>query len=193
VSTCSLACSPANRPAPWRWTSSLGRPGGERGAAAGAHARRRPRSAVDPRASHALPTLDHLFPARPDSGSDDQAARRPQRHVEPGPPNPGCPTAPTSGIQRGPDSADAEAADTGRPSVRTPVCPDTWITPDAWTPDARGHRTPARPGGRTSARRRERRTAWPASGHPRRPRWRRPPAGRPNLARVAPSSALGNR
>jgi hypothetical protein len=38
---------------------------GERGAAACAPAKRRPRSAVDPRGSRALPTLDHPVPARP--------------------------------------------------------------------------------------------------------------------------------
>jgi hypothetical protein len=193
VSTCSLACSPANRPAPWRWTSSLGRPGGERGAAAGATAKRRPRPAVDPRASHALPTHDHLFPARPHSGSDDQAARRPQRPVEPGPPNLGCPAAPTSGIQRGADSADAEAADTGRLSVRrlSVRTPGSHRSP--------GHRTRVDTG-----RPRDQVDGRPHGGESDERRGRRPDIldghdgggrrlGGPNLARVAPSSALGNR
>jgi hypothetical protein len=81
-SICSLP-APANRPAPGAgpapWSAS-----GERGAAACTHAKRRTRSAVDPRASHARPTFDHPVPARPDPSSDDQAAHRPQRHVQPG-------------------------------------------------------------------------------------------------------------
>jgi hypothetical protein len=187
VSTCSLPCSPANRPAPWRWTSFLGQPGGERGAAACATAKRRPRSAVDTRAGHALPTFDH--PSQP--GRIRAATTKPlgdhSDTSNPGPPNVACPAAPTSGMQRGPDSADAEATDTGRLAVRTP---GSHRSPGHRTP---GHRTSTRPSGRTSARRTERRTAWPASGHPRRPRRRRRRLGGPNLAGVAASAALGNR
>jgi hypothetical protein len=49
--------------------SSPGRPCGEHGAAACAHAKRRPRSAVDAGASHPRPTFDHPFAATPDSGA----------------------------------------------------------------------------------------------------------------------------
>jgi hypothetical protein len=81
-------------------------------------------------------------------------------------------------IQRGADSADAQAADvrpTGRLSVRTPG-----------SDRSRGHlrldtgRPPGQLDGRPRGgqrRRTARRTAWLASGHPRWPRRRRPPAG----------------
>jgi hypothetical protein len=68
---------------------------------------------------------------------------------------------------------------------RTPVCPDTRIapvawTPVAWTPDVRPTTwLDGRPHGGQRTRI-ERRTAWPTSGHPGRPRRRRPPAGRRN-------------
>jgi hypothetical protein len=87
-------------------------------------------------------------PARPDSGNDEQAAHRPQRHVEPGARG-GLPR-PTDvfRIQHAADSWDAEAADTGRLSVRTPG-----------SHRSRGHRSPGHrspghrsPGHRTSAR-----------------------------------------
>jgi hypothetical protein len=88
---------------------------------------------------------------------------------------------------------------------RTPGCPDTWITPVVWTPVARTPdawtpvaRTPdVRPTGWTDVgphggqrTRTARRTAWPASGHPGRPRRRRRRLGDPNLTRVAASAAL---
>jgi hypothetical protein len=63
-----------------------------------------------------------------------------------GAPHAACPTAAASGIQRDADSTAAAAADTGRLAVRTPG-----ITPDAWTHRSPGHRTSARPVGRTSA------------------------------------------
>jgi hypothetical protein len=73
-------------------------PGGELDAGACAHTRRlcqrRPSSALDTRASDALPALDHPFPARPDSGNDEQAAHRPQRYVEAGALDVACPAAP---------------------------------------------------------------------------------------------------
>jgi hypothetical protein len=142
--TCGATCGhllllvlPSQRPAPWRWTSSLGGPGSERDAAAGAHAKRRPRSALDTRASHTLPTHDQPFPARPDSGSDDHAARGPSRHVESGVPNVGCPPH-----RRMPGSSAVRTARTQRP--RTPdACPsghpgsygrvDIGRPPDHWT------------------------------------------------------------
>jgi hypothetical protein len=111
VSACSCSCSqPTDRhlaldQLPWSARRRARRP-------AGAPAKRRSRCAVDPRASRARPTFDHPFPARPDSGSDDQAARRPQRHVEPGPPNVACPR------HRRPGSSAVRTARTQRP--RTP-------------------------------------------------------------------------
>jgi hypothetical protein len=156
-----------------------GRRGGERGAAAWTPAKRRPRCGVDPRASHARPTFDHPFPARPDSGSDDQAAHRPA-------------TRPTCCAQRGlssphrwiPSPARCGQRGCSGRGHRTGVRPDTRIMPDAWTPDAwtpdvhPTSWTDVRPHGgqRTQT---ERRTAWSASRHPGRPRRRRPPDGRP--------------
>lgn len=161
-------------------------PGGELGAGACAHTRRlcqrQPSSALDTRASDTLPTLDHPFPARPDSGNHEQAAHRPQRHVEPGALDVACPAAPmdsgssavrTAWMQR-PRTPDAclsghpdrtGRVDTGRL--------DTGCPPDQLV-DGRPH------GGERT--RTERRTAWPTSGHPGRPRprGRRPPAGRRN-------------
>jgi hypothetical protein len=178
-------CAPAPSRAPshptgtWRWTSVLGRPGDKRSAPASARAKRRAGSAVATRASHALPTHDHPFPAGPDSGSDDQAAHRPRRHVAPG--------CAQRGRSRGTD-AFREPARCGQRGCsgrghRTPVCPDTRITPVAWTPvawtpDVRATSwTDVCPHGGQRMRT-ERRTAWPVSGHPGRPRGRRPPAGR---------------
>jgi hypothetical protein len=197
VSTCSLACSPANRPAPWRWTSSLGRPGGERGTAACATAKRRPRSAVDIRAQPGTANVQPSVPARPDSGGDDQAARDHRDTSNP---------VRQRGLSRGTDVRDpAPSGQRGRSGHRhrTPGCPDAWLSGrlavrTRGSHRSRGHRSPGhrpstRPGGRTFARRRERRTAWPASGHPRRPRRRRLRLGGPNLARIAASAALGNR
>jgi hypothetical protein len=77
---------------------------------------------------------------------------------------------------------------------RTSVCPDTRITPVAWTPVA--WTADVRPtswtdvcphGGQRT--RTARRTAWPASGHPGRPRRRRPPAGRRKPRSGAASAA----
>ena len=141
-----------------------------------AHALRRPRSPVDPRASHALPTHNHPLPARPDSGSDDPAARRPQRHVEP--------DAPRRGRPRRTDACQdpARCGQRGRRGRghRRRVRPDTRIapvgwTPVAWTPDVRPTI------GRTSARRTADadRATNGVSGvrASRRSRRRRPPAG----------------
>jgi hypothetical protein len=122
VSTCSFSYSPGQPTGTWRWTSFLGRPGGERGAPASAHAkRRRPRSAVDTHASHALATHDHPFPPGPIRAATTKPLADHSDTSNPLRPNVGCPAAPThSRIQRGADSADAAAADTGRVSVRTP-------------------------------------------------------------------------
>jgi hypothetical protein len=102
-------------------------------------------------------------------------------------------------IQRGADSADAQAADTG-----TRVRPDTWIAPDAWTPDAwtpdihatrwTDVRTADSGGGQSDERR-----GWRPdilNGYDDGDRRLGGQAGRPswavNLARVAASAALGN-
>jgi hypothetical protein len=100
-----LLVLPANRPAPWRWTSSLGRPGCERGAAAGAPAKRQPRSAVDPRASHAQARWGTTATRR------TQSAKR--------------------GLSRGTDVRDpARSGQRGRRGRghRTPVCPDACLS-----------------------------------------------------------------
>jgi hypothetical protein len=124
--TCSFSCSPANRPASWRWTSSLA----GHGAAACARAMRRPRSAVDPRASHPRPTQHHPFPSGP-MRAGDHAARGPRRHVEPIAPNEDGP--PHRAI---PGSSPVRTARLQSHGHRRPVRPDTWMAPVAWTPDA---------------------------------------------------------
>ena len=154
------------------------------------------------RATHCQ-TLDHPFPARPRFGQR-RASRSPTTATRlTGARDVACPAAPMySG-----SSALRELGCSGR-GRRTPVCPDSRIAPVAWTPvawtpvawtpvawtpvawtpdvhpsswlDGRPH------GGQRT--RTERRPAWPASGHPRRPRR----LGGPNLARAAASAALGN-
>jgi hypothetical protein len=129
-----LLVLPRNRPAPWRWTSSLGRPGGERGAAASAPAKRQPRSAVDTRAatqcqrSTICPSQAGFGQRRP-SRSGTTATRRTRSAKR--------------GLSRGTDVRDAaRSGQRGRRGRghRTPVCPDTWITPVAWTLDVRATR-----------------------------------------------------
>jgi hypothetical protein len=177
-STRSFPCSPANRPAPaldqLPWS-----PSSERGAAAGTHTKWQSRSGVDPRASHARPTFDHPFPPGPIRA----ATTKPRTdHSDTSNPVRQCGRSRrTDGfrIQHGPDSAAAAAVDTGRVSVRTPrITPVAW-TPVAWTSDVRPTSwTDVRPHGGQRTRT-QRRPPWPASGHPGRPRRRRPPAGRP--------------
>jgi hypothetical protein len=152
------AWSPPPRPAPWSGTTPTTCPGGtwgtgehlgvlvlpsqptgtlaldqlpcrRGGAAACARAMRRPRSAVDPRASHPRPTQHHPFPSGP-MRAGDHAARGPRRHVAPITPNgDGPPHEPFQGpARRG--QRGCRAADTGGPSVRTP----------GWH-RSRGHRT----------------------------------------------------
>jgi hypothetical protein len=131
------------------------------------------RHSCQPCTGDARPSL----PARPDSGSDDQAARGPQRHVEPAAPKRGLPRR-TDAFQ---DPARCGQRGRGGRGHRTRVRPDTSECTGRGHRSP-GHRTSARPVGRTRGRRTEdrteRRTAWPASGHLRRPRRRRPPAGR---------------
>jgi hypothetical protein len=107
------------------------------------------RPSCEPRTANVRPSL----PARPDSGSDDQAAHRPQRHVQPGapmwpvPPHRRIPDPARSG-QRGcsgcghrtrvrPDTPDHPGrVDTGRLDIRRPPDqldgrPSAWRTADA--------------------------------------------------------------
>ena len=135
VSTRSFSCSPANRPAPWRWTSSL----------VGQAARRRPslcacdtaaqirhRPSCEPPTANAAPSL----PSDP-MRAGDHAARGPRRHVEPIAPTGAARPPSHSTGQRGSDSAAAEPrTPETRPSGHTCMAPDAW-TPDAWTPDVR--------------------------------------------------------
>jgi hypothetical protein len=177
VSTCSVSCSPANRPASWRWTSAPCRPGGEeaRSRCAGEAA---VWAAVEPACEPGTANDHHPFASDP-MRAGDQAARGPRRHVERAAPNGAARSPSHSRVQRGTDSAAAEP-DTGGLSVRTPGWDRT-----------RGHRTSARPIGRTSARRTEDadaasvagvRTSWlPATT-----RWAA------KLARVAASGPLGH-
>jgi hypothetical protein len=162
----------------WRWTSSHGRPGGERGAAARTHAKRRPRSGVETRASRALPTPDHPPPP------GRFGPRRPSRSPTTAPRRTRCANRGRPGrtdafrIQRGADSAAAAGADTGRLSVRTPGSRRWCGHRSPWTPDIGPTSwTDVRPHGGQRTRTQQR-TAWPASGHPGRPRRRRPPAER---------------
>jgi hypothetical protein len=135
----------------WPWTSSPGRPGGERGAAAWRPAKQRQvwrRPSCEPRMANVRPS----FARQARFGSDDQAAHRPQRPVEPGAPTVAGPAAPMySG-----SSAVAAAADTGRVSVRTPgshrSCGHQARGHRMHGHRTRGHRTSTRPVGRTSVR-----------------------------------------
>jgi hypothetical protein len=175
VSTWVFSCPPPTDRHPGPGPAPLSA-GGEATPAACARAVRRPRSAVDPRASHPRPTQHHPFPSGP-MRADDHAARGPRR-----PSNPlrqrGRLAAPShSRVQRGPDSAAAEprtpeARPSGHLDGTGRVTPDVRLTD--WT-DVRTADRRTRTG---------RRPAWPASGHP---RDRRPLAGRPDLARVAAS------
>jgi hypothetical protein len=133
------------------------------------------RSSCEPRAADVRPSL----PARPDSGSDDQAAHH---HSDRFNPVRQCGRSRrTDGFRDPGRSGQRGCSGCGH---RTRVRPDTpdhlvvW-TPVAWTPDVRPTGwTDVRPHGGQRTRT-QRRPAWPASGHPGRPRRRRPPAGRP--------------
>jgi hypothetical protein len=165
---------PRHRPTPWPWTSARVGPLGLR--------RRRSRDAGQ---AAALATVDlmgvrhgqpphHPFPSGPRQAGD-HAARGPRRHVDPlRPAGAAHHTEPLQGPAR-PGQRGGSAADTRGLSVRTPGCTgrlDTGRPPD---------RLDGRPQG-GQWRRTVRRTAWLASGHPRCPRRRRPPAGWPKLA-----------
>ena len=147
VSTCSVPCSPATRPAPWPWTSARVGPPGPR--------RRRSRDA-GPAAALATSTLVPAshgqrrtipFPSGP-MQAGDHAARGPRGHVDPLRPA-GAPTPPRATPEASPRTARRQ-----RRGHRRRVRPDTWMprTPGHRTP---GHRTrgcwrSARPVGRTS-------------------------------------------
>jgi hypothetical protein len=106
VSTWSFSYSPGQPTGTWRWTSFPG------SASAAPQPVRLPsggqgcrRCSCQPRTTNVRPSL----PRQARFGSDDHAARRPQRHVEPGSPTVVGPAAPISGIQHGADSAAAAA------------------------------------------------------------------------------------
>jgi hypothetical protein len=127
VSTCSVSCSPANRPAPWRWTSVPCRPGGEeaRSRCAGeAAAWAAVEPACEPGTANAAPSL----PVRSGSGRRPSRPRTAARRTHCA--NGAARSPSHSRVQRGTDSAVAE------PGHRRPFRPDTWVGPDAWTPDA---------------------------------------------------------
>ena len=119
-----FSCSPANRPAPWRWASSLV---GQ--AAACARAMRRAQVCRRPPASHPRPPQRHPFP----SGPCGQTTTPPADHG-----GTSKPLRPT-GRPASPSHSRASAVRTARlPSRRhrRPIRPDTWMAPVAWTPDA---------------------------------------------------------
>ena len=145
VSTCSVPCSPASRPASWPWTSARVGRWGQGGAAAGTPAKRRPwargRPSCEPATATAAPSLSRqdrcgqaTTPPADHGGMSTRCAR------------PGRPATPSqSGVQR----ADRAAA-----APRTPER----VRPDTRMPRTPGHRTrgcwmSARPVGRTSPRR----------------------------------------
>jgi hypothetical protein len=192
---CAPASSRAPQPTrrhPGAGPAPFGRPGGERGAAVCVHAKRRPRSAVDTRASHPLPTFDHPLPSQARFGQ-----RRPRR----------SPTTATRrtrctkhGRSRGTDVRDPSAVRTARTQrPRTPdACPsghphhtrpldtgrlDTGRPPDQWTD--------VRTADRGRGQRDEQRGRRPdvLDGHDGGDRR----LGGPNLARVTASAVLGNR
>jgi hypothetical protein len=184
-------CSPTNRPAPGPGPAPLV---GQAASAAPQPGRLRSsaKSGVDPRASHARPPFDHSLPARPDSGSHDQALTdhsdpsNPVQQPWPVPPHRCSPDparlqrprtldACPSGHPDHPGRVDTRRVDTGRVDTGRP--PDqldgrrsAWRTADA----------DSATNGVTGVR-----TSWTA-------RRRRPPDGQPKLARVAASAALGN-
>jgi hypothetical protein len=110
VRTCS-SLLPSQPTGTWCWTSSLGRPGGQRGAAACAPAKRRPRCGVDPCASHNRGRSRRTDARDPAWYGQRGCSGRGHR-------TPGCPHTWIT------------------PVVWTPIA---W-TPDTWTPDAPGHR-----------------------------------------------------
>jgi len=177
-STCSFPCSPAHRRAPGAGPAPMV------GQAASAAPQPVHMPSGGPGLASRLVRAAHcqrptILPRQADSGRDDQAAHRPQRHVEPGAPTVAGPGRTDAiRIQRGADSAAAAGADTGRLSVRTPGSHRWCGHWSPWTPDIRPTSwTDVRPHGGQRTRTQQR-TAWPASGHPGRPRRRRPPAER---------------
>jgi hypothetical protein len=125
---CSLA--PSQPTGTWRWTSSPGRPSGQRGAAACAPAKRRPgcrRRSCQPRTTNLRPSLPRQarFGQQRPRRSPAAATRRTR-----------CANPSRS---RRTDLRDpAWCGQRGRSGRghRTPGCPDTWITPVVWTPVA---------------------------------------------------------
>jgi hypothetical protein len=187
VSTFSIPHSPATRPAPWPWASARVGP---------AARRRRSRDAGQAAAlgygRHSCqPATANAAPSPSGQARCRQATTPPADHGARGTwtrcARPGRPATPSH--------SRSSAARTGRRQRRGHQRP---VRPDTWRPRTPGHRTPerwtsARPVGRTSHggpdEADRQRPAWPASEHP---RGRRPPAGRPDLARVTAPGALGH-
>ena len=106
MSTRSFSCSPGNRPAPWRWTSSLVGQAARRRRSLCARdtaAQIRHRPSCEPPTANAAPSL----PSDP-MRAGDHAARGPRRHVEPIAPTGAARPPSHSTGQRGSDSAAAE-------------------------------------------------------------------------------------
>jgi hypothetical protein len=131
VSTCSFSCSPANRPAPWRWTSSLvGKAAGRRRSLCACDAAaqvRRP--SCEPPTANAAPPL----PLKPVCG---RATTPPADHG--GTSNPLRPTGTARRTEpfQGQRGADSAAAALRTPEARPSGHLDgTGRVDTAWTPD----------------------------------------------------------
>jgi hypothetical protein len=138
-----LLVFPANRPAPWRWTSSLGRPGGERGApslcacAAAAQVSRRP--SCEPRTANAQPSPPRQarFGQRRPSRSPTTATRRTRcAQTWAAPPHRRMPGSSAVRTARTPRPRTPEACPSGHPDRAGRVDTgrvDTRRPPDHWT------------------------------------------------------------
>jgi hypothetical protein len=177
VSICSVPCSP---PPGRHWTSPCVGPTARRRRSRDAGQAAAPgygRPSCEPGTANAAPSL----PDRPDAGRRPRRPRTTTGHVDRLRPT-------VSTTARHTEALQVQAARTARRQCRGHRRP---VRPDTWTHRTRGHRTRGHrtldvrstgwtdvpttgPGTRT-----RQRPAWPASGHP---RYRRPPAGRPDLA-----------
>jgi len=162
-STCSFPCSPAHRRAPGAGPAPMV------GQAASAAPQPVHMPSGGPGLASRLVRAAHcqrptILPRQADSGRDDQAAHRPQRHVEPGAPTVAGPAAPTHSGSSAVRTARLQRART--PDVCLSGHPDHAGGVDTGRP---GHRTSARPVGRTSVR-----TADSGHGHSNERHGRRP-------------------
>jgi hypothetical protein len=150
MSTCSVPCSPATRPAPWPWTSARVGPAARRRRsrdAGHAAALGYGRPSCQPGTANAPPSL----PVRADAGG------RPRRPRTTGHINRLDPTEGGPPHRATPGPSAARTARRQRRGHRRPVRPDTWMHRTSGH-RTRGHRTPgrwtsARPAGRTPPRR----------------------------------------